>query len=97
MRDIQFDIEEMNNDLSHIEAENQIIKQMLNKTFASLDELDAQWEGLAKEAAKAKFLKDKTLMNDVSEEIDSLINAMKESLKDYKETDYEVKELVQNL
>ncbi len=97
MREVLFDAENMNNEISHLEEENQIIKQMINKTFFSLSELDTQWEGPAKEAARAKFVKDQELLTEISNVVEDLIHSMQESLKDYKKTDKEVKDLVESI
>lgn len=81
---IEINIGTLAADIGEMQAEVQKLRDEMEKTFESVAELDAMWNGPANEAFNQAFQSDHEAMNGMCSTIDSLITYMENARDEYR-------------
>lgn len=97
MKEIGFDTDVLNNEIVQLRSDIDEARQLVEKTYIAMEELNATWEGEANRAYRTAFLQDQEDLKEICDIIEGIVESMQESNNDYQQTDEEVTNLIQTL
>ena len=97
MNEIGFDTDILNNEVVQLKNEIEVAKQLIDRVYVVMDELNATWEGAANQVFRTVALQDRGDLLEICDIIEGIVESMQDSNNDYRQTDEEVTKLIQTL
>lgn len=94
---IEIETERLQNDIDKMTEAVQDAQTQTDEMFDTMNQLDAMWDGQANEVFRAQFLTDHTAMQELCDEVRSLISCMEFAKRSYDQCEEDVYQKILSL
>lgn len=97
VREIAVELPQLNNGINSIQTKLVEVRHIMKELFASMEQLDAMWDGPANAALMAQFKNDNNNMESVCKSIDHMIESYRNAHKEYVKCESSVQGIINSL